>query len=177
MINILRLLVFSLGALTAIACMYEPLISHAKSPSATPDFAFELRSDDCRPASDVERKWTDNRWDSWVDHVKTCALRLGEGAPILYLLSVWVDDYYGMKKGTPRAEEIPRPILLSSEGSWLGELPWHFPGEEATTLKVIFRSWRNGWPEYIDLFLFDMAVGGNRPLKEMRWNASKRVYE
>jgi hypothetical protein len=130
----------------------------------------------CRPVTPEQRKWADGDWTPFENYQIACPLRTRGGVVVLYVLSV--NDYDIEKARPPEAPatKLPKALIVTPQGHSVGRLPFAFPFDAPVSLDVKFANWSHGFPQTVELYLEDPAVGGNRKLPRLEWDAKQGQY-
>lgn len=107
---------------------------------------------------------------------RICGVGPSPKRPVLYIMAIWVDDYYSAQPGVVQAEDIPLPILITKQGSRLGSLPLSFPGEGPLSIEVRFLDWRQNWPHQIRLATSTLAVGDPPKVRPLYWDRNEKRF-
>ena len=158
--------------LTPFVALYVCAIANA-SPRVT------LDPSRCTAITQSQKLWLPLEWQPFTPYTRVCAVRERSGAkPVLRLISIFATEYYKNQPGKAVQQiKMPEPILFSLTGQILGRLPFNFPDDPPTELRVTFCAWKERFPQRIDLFLKDPAVLGNRTLPPLIWDSTKGVFE
>lgn len=131
----------------------------------------------CKPTDAVRKQWLPPDWQRFLGYTYTCTIPASTRKPALLLISVRADAYYKNQPGTTVEQVMmPRPLLFSPAGSVLGSLPYNFPDDPPTRLRVTFSGWVNGFPNRIELFLKDPAALGDRSLPPLLWDENQKKF-
>jgi hypothetical protein len=72
--------------------------------------------------------------------------------------------------------KLPKALIVTLAGHIVGRLPFAFPFDAPVSLDVSFANWNHGFPQTVELYLEDPAVGGNRKLPRLKWDAKQGQY-
>lgn len=162
-----------LGALAVVALLAVVLAQ--ADPDAPKSKEVRLDPTECTAVPPDKAAWVPAEWNPYRAFVKICTVKW-EKSPALYLLSIWADDFYKTLPPSAPAVKFPKPLLLSTDGKTLGELPRLFPRDPPTTLEPIFAKWSENFPHEIRLWLDDPAVLGDRYLPPLQWDEGSGKY-
>lgn len=157
--------------LTAVATV----ALYLASPSAISGPLVTVRPGDCIPASRQQKNWLGSVWVPFQPFVKSCEVKSGRKT-VLYLISVWADDYEAKLPESAPSVKFPKPILLGPAGVVLGELPMNFPRDPPRTLTVTFARWLGGFPHEVRFWVDDPTVLGNHSIPSLEWDAGSRIF-
>ena len=96
--------------------------------------------------------------------------------PEIFLVSIFIQDYYKNKPDDALWEEFPTPILVNSKGEKLGEIPALFPDESPGEMILTFGNWRDSVPGEIRMHIINPAVSGDYDLPILFWNQQLKRY-
>jgi hypothetical protein len=162
---------------TAALCLSALAATQAAAGKTGLQGPVQLNEKRCTPPSAPQVGWLPQDFRRYIRFVKLCPVSQGRSsAPVIYVASVWSDDYYAGQPGTPAAEAIPLPVVLAADGRRLGILPAPFPGEGAISTTVVFSGWRAGWPHRIAVSAETAAVGDAPTYAPISWNARARQF-
>ena len=160
-----------LGVLMLSACGYAQ--TQNKRPATA---GVKVRPDSCRRLTDTQRAWLGPEWQPFEAYAKSCEVKRS-GSTALYLVSVWADDYEARLPAGAPAVKLPKPVLVSKDGTILGRLPVGFPRDPPRSTDVTFTKWAGDFPAQIRVDVEDPTVVGNHSLT-VRWEpASKQFVE
>jgi hypothetical protein len=135
-----------------------------------------LDASKCRPATSEQKKWVGSAWAQFESYEIACPLRSRAGSIVLYVVSVnGYDIAKTVTAGSPQPK-LPKALLVSPQGQILGTLPYAFPFDMPVSLGLTFAHWSHGFPQVLELFLEDPAVGGNKKLPSLKWDAKQSRY-
>ena len=117
-----------------------------------------------------------NEFHKYRKFTKVCGVGPSPKRPVLYLVAIWVDDYYSAQPGVPQAEDIPLPVLITKQGSMVGSLPLSFPGEGPLSVVVRFLDWQKDWPHQIRLTTSTAAVGDPPKVRPLYWHRGEKRF-
>jgi hypothetical protein len=120
--------------------------------------------------------WAKSDWTPFEGYEIACPLRRHEGDVVLYVLSV---NAYDIEKALPPdapAPKLPKAVIITPQGHIVGNLPFAFPFDAPVSLDVAFADWHHGFPQTVELFLEDPAVGGNKSLPRLKWDGKLGRY-
>ena len=126
----------------------------------------------CRPLPPAQRNWLGKDWLPFQNFVKSCEVTRGK-ATVLYVISIWVDEYYASLPPSLPAVKFPRPIVAGPDGKVLGSLPMNFPRDPPRTLDVTFVRWSDNFPQQIQFWVEDPTVLGNHSVPPIDWDAKR----
>jgi hypothetical protein len=136
-----------------------------------------LKPESCTTLSNQQKLWLTQEWTQFSRYVRACAVKESTEKTAVVLISIDVAGYYKDQPGTDAPQvKFPRPILFSPTGKVLGTLPYNFPDDPPTELRVTFSDWRRGFPMRIEMFLKDPAAGGDRNLRPLVWNPRREEF-
>jgi hypothetical protein len=162
--------------LLAIACVSSGGCRET-APASAPEQPVVVTSELCTDVSAGEREWLPAEWQPFVRYTRTCTIASAQRKPAVLLISVWADRYYANQPDGVTQAAMPNPLLFSPSGSKLGTLPFNFPDDPPTKLRVTFTEWTNSFPRRIDLFLTDPAAGGDRDLAPLVWDEQRSQFK
>jgi hypothetical protein len=145
------------------------------SPNVEEARSVPLSAKYCRPATSEQKRWVATNWAPFESHEIACPLR-SQARVVLYVLSV---DDYEIEKGLPAdapAPTLPKAVIVTPQGRTVGTLPFAFPFDSPVSLDVAFTRWTGGLPRTVELLLEDPAVGGNKILPSLKWDAKLSRY-
>jgi hypothetical protein len=137
-----------------------------------------LKPESCTTVSDQQKLWLTQEWSQFSRYVRACPVKESTEKTAIVLVSIDAAGYYKDQAGTDAPQvRFPRPILFSPTGKVLGRLPYNFPDDPPTELRVTFSDWRGGFPMRVDMFIKDPAAGGDRNLRPLVWNRQREEYQ
>lgn len=136
-----------------------------------------LRPALCEASPTRQKQWLGPEWQPFLKYTRTCSIRDLYGKPVLLLISAWAELYYkDQPGGTVEQAKFPKPLLFLPSGARVGSLPFNFPDDPPTELRVTFTSWNGNFPHRIELYLKDPAALGDRSLPPQIWDAAQRKF-
>jgi hypothetical protein len=166
--------------LTARVVCAAALLAANVAPQVTgthrQDQPIKLDLSVCQAASAEQQGWLGPEWSLYLKFVKSCDVKQSKTV-VLYVISVWDDEYYASLPETEPAVKFPKPILMSPAGKTLGRLPLDFPRDPPRTLDLTFARWSAGFPHEIRMWLEDPTVLGNRSLPSLEWDSQTNTYK
>lgn len=116
-------------------------------------------------------------WNDYLPYTKVCPLRKTRATDVaVFLVSVFIEDYYKAKPDEKVWKKFPFPLLVSAEERCLARLPTHFPYDQPVDLTLRFGHWRNNIPTEIIVDVKNPTVGGDYQLPKLFWDGAKRKY-
>jgi hypothetical protein len=153
-----------------------PASGQQKNAAASaPHVSVPLDAKACRPGTPEQKKWAPGDWTPFENYEIACPLRTRAGV-VLYVLSV---NDYNLEKALPPGAptpKLPKALIVTPQGRIVGRLPFAFPFDAPVSLDVKFAKWSHGFPQTVELYLEDPAVGGNRKLPSLKWDAKQAQY-
>ena len=112
-------LIFIFFILTAASC--------SKQSDNAP--FIRLLPESCEPLATAALKPVlDDKWQPYLSATRVCPLSKSKNInPKIFLIAIFVQDYYLSKPENALWEEFPTPILVNNKGKKVGEMPALFP--------------------------------------------------
>lgn len=163
--------VFSLCALATLGC----------SIPVSANSIQRLLPDTCVPLASSKFKVTlAPEWLPYLSSTRVCPLVRKNGAkPDIFLISVFVEDYYYHIRGKPDAyawHDFPRSLLFNSDGNEVGKIERLFPVDNISEVVLAYGEWRENIPGEIRTHVISRTDTGDRDLPTLLWNKEKQRY-
>jgi hypothetical protein len=169
-----RLLLIERSPSIASIVIFANLVLHTLGYAASDSVRLQERQ--CVPVDSVQRAQLPQSFTKYVSFVKSCPVGIFGAKPALFIVAVWVDDYYTSQPGTPYSEDIPKPVIVATDGRLLGALPEAYPGALPLATKLVFRNWRRSWPNRIEIIASTAALGSPPRYKPLIWDDAKSLF-
>lgn len=117
-------------------------------------------------------------WKSYIGATRACPLTKNNGEKAdIWLVSVFIEDYYRDKPADAPWEDFPKPVLLNVVGQQVGTLEALFPNESPGEMVLTYGRWQGNTPGEIKTRMLHPGVSGNYDLPTLRWNKALGRYE
>lgn len=130
----------------------------------------------CNPVSNTEAARLSPDWQSFLPHTMTCRILDASGKAVLSVVTVSADRLYAKAPAGAPTVDLPKPVILSPDGSLVATLPYAFPDDPPFALEVTFADWERGFPRRVELFLRDPTVSGDHALNPLVWDETERRF-
>jgi len=137
-----------------------------------------LNSSKCSPLDKDSVLKLPNEWHKYGDFVKICGLRARKAKTAkIFIVSIWVLDYYKDKSPEALWEKFPLPIIVNSDFKQIGQLPRIYPMDHVVESFVYYGKWKSGFPHEIRVDLFNPTITGNYYFMPLIWNTEVGNYK
>jgi hypothetical protein len=117
------------------------------------------------------------QWQPYMSSVRVCPLtRMANDRPAIFLVSVFIEDYYRDKPMDAEWDKFPKPVFFNAAGQCVARLPDLFPTEPPRDLEISYGHWQGNIPGEIRTHVSNPAVGGDFELPVLKWNEAKLHY-
>ena len=145
-------------------------------PAQAAPYAVRLEARRCTPAAS-RAATLGPAWQALAAFIRDCPVRGPDGKLALVAVTLRIDLIDADPALRKLANlEIPDPLLLRPDGTWLGTLPEGFPTDPPGALRVTFRDWHGGLPRRIDLYEGGVSALSPHAIDPMRWDEGARGY-
>jgi len=117
-------------------------------------------------------------WKDYLPSVRVCPLRREPDTDAtVYVVSIFVKDYYRDKPALAPWEDFPKPLVVNDKGETVGKLEELYPSEDVGKMILTFGHWRGHLPGEIRMHIRHPGVAGDYDLPTLIWNAEKKRYD
>ena len=117
-------------------------------------------------------------WHKYGDFAKICGLKAKKTKTAkIFIVSIWVLDYYKDKSPEALWEKFPLPIIVKKDFKQIGQLPRIYPMDHVVESFVYYGKWKSGFPHEIRVDVFNPTLTGNYYFRPLIWNNRVGSYE
>ena len=150
------------------------LIGSCAHSSAAPPVTPDLKA--CKPPTSAQATWLDSTWHSYIPFVRVCPVRTGHSKPALLIVSVWAEIYYAQQPSAAVTVPMPKPLIFTTAGRNVGEIPMNYPDDPPHELVLTFKNWKDGLPHRIELTVKSPTASDGQELAPLNWDKATRKY-
>jgi hypothetical protein len=135
-----------------------------------------LNAAECQSLTPAQKPWLTSEYARYQSVAIACPVHRPGEAPALYVVSLdALQLERSLASGTP-APTLPKAMLVRPDGRIVGQLRNAFPSDPPLSFDLTFSEWIDELPRYIEVFVEDPTVTGNRKLPALRWRDTLDKY-
>lgn len=166
--NINSVLIFVICVFSSMACSQKTAVNELT----------QLLPDTCLPiASSNITVNLGIKWQPYLFATRVCPLEKQKGVKAnIYLISIFIEDYYRDKPADSPWEQFPTPVLVNEKGTQVGVVSELFPEESPGEMVLTYGKWVGNIPGEIKMHVLHPGVAGDYDLPTLYWHAEKKQY-